>query len=87
MNTDERTQAVVDELRQLGRPDQLPGMARYGIEVKTALGVRIPELRRIAKSIGHDHALALALWQTDIHEARILAAFVDETSRRVIVSS
>ena len=37
----------------------------------------IPTLRRIARRHRGDHDLALALWDTDIHEARILAALVD----------
>ncbi len=54
------------------------GMARYGIRVDNAYGVSVYELRRLAKKLERDHALALALWETGIHEARLLAAFVDE---------
>jgi 3-methyladenine DNA glycosylase AlkD len=53
-------------------------MARVGISVDRALGVSIPQLRTAAKRIGRDHDLALALWRTRIHEARILASMVDE---------
>jgi 3-methyladenine DNA glycosylase AlkD len=53
-------------------------MARYGINVEHAFGVSVYELRRIARSIGKDHALALALWRTGNHEARLLACFVDD---------
>lgn len=56
-------------------------MARFGIDASRALGVRIPVLRRIARREGRDHALALALWATGIHEARILAGMVDEPER------
>ena len=69
---------VLDRLRALSRPDQLEGMARYGINTETALAVRIPELRKLAKTIGCDHELAGELWATGIHEARILAAMVDD---------
>jgi 3-methyladenine DNA glycosylase AlkD len=40
--------------------------------------VSVYELRRMAKTLGRDHALALALWETGNHEARILAGMVDE---------
>jgi 3-methyladenine DNA glycosylase AlkD len=40
--------------------------------------VSVPEIRRIAKRAGKDHALAQALWATGIHEARFLATFVAE---------
>jgi len=35
----------------------------------------------MAKEAGRNHALALRLWRTGIHEARILAAFVDEPGK------
>jgi 3-methyladenine DNA glycosylase AlkD len=55
------------------------GMARYGIRVDRALGgVGVPALRATGKRLGRDHELAGALWATGIHEARLLAAFVDD---------
>jgi 3-methyladenine DNA glycosylase AlkD len=67
---------VVAELRRRGDPKRKPGMARVGIDVSRALGVSMPNIRAIAKTCGVDHALALGLWQTEIHEARILATLV-----------
>jgi 3-methyladenine DNA glycosylase AlkD len=55
-----------------------PGMASVGINVERALGVSIPELRRLARRYRPDHDLALELWGTRIHEARILASMVDD---------
>lgn len=52
-------------------------MARYGIFVDNALGVSMPAMRALAKREGKDHRLALALWNTGIHEAKIMAALVD----------
>ncbi len=69
---------VVRELRTIADPSRTPGMARVGIDVKRALGVSIPQLRSMAKRLGRDHGLALALWQSGIHEARILASMVDD---------
>ncbi|MBL7200139.1 MAG: DNA alkylation repair protein [Anaerolineae bacterium] len=68
---------VIEQLQALSRPDQLEGMARYGMTVEKRLGVSIPHLRKLAKGIGVDHGLALALWETGIAEARIVAAMVD----------
>jgi 3-methyladenine DNA glycosylase AlkD len=56
-------------------------MARFGINPERALGVRIPDLRRLAGELGPSHPLALALWRTGVHEARILASMVDEPDR------
>jgi 3-methyladenine DNA glycosylase AlkD len=48
-------------------------MARFGINVERAIGVSMIDLRALARRIGRDHDLALALWDTQVHEARILA--------------
>jgi 3-methyladenine DNA glycosylase AlkD len=69
---------VMAELRALADPEAAAGMARYGIRTDAALGVSIYKLRPLARQIGRDHGLALALWDTGVHEARILASFVDE---------
>ena len=70
---------VLAELKaNRGSEHDLAGMARFGIAVDRALGVRMPVLRALAKRIGRDHALAGALWDSGIHEARILAGLVGE---------
>ena len=69
---------VLAEMRSLARPENLPGMARYGIVTERALGISIYDLRPLARRIGTDHRLAAQLWRTGIHEARILAAYVDD---------
>jgi 3-methyladenine DNA glycosylase AlkD len=38
-------------------------------------------MRVLAKGIGRDHALALALWKTARYEARMLATLIDEPAR------
>lgn len=73
-----RVDAIMAELRSLRSEHNRAGMARYGINVENAFGVSVYELRKIAKRLGHDHALALALWRTGHHEARLLACFVDD---------
>ena len=54
------------------------GMARFGINPENAYGVSIPNLRKIAKQIGKDHALSEQLWRSGLHEAKILASMVDD---------
>lgn len=72
---------LLAELRALGSERDRNGMARYGINVENAFGVSVVELRKIAKRLGTDHALALALWATRNHEARLLACFVDDPAK------
>ncbi|MBM3508026.1 MAG: hypothetical protein FJX64_10065 [Alphaproteobacteria bacterium] len=61
-----------------GAKKVVAGMARYGIPSDNAVGVSVGELKKYAKMIRVDHALAGALWQSGVYEARMLAAFVDE---------
>ena len=71
-------QEVINKLRKYSDPSRKKGMARFGIEVKYALGVSVPDLRKTAKEIGKDHKLAQELWKTKIHEARIISCFIDD---------
>jgi 3-methyladenine DNA glycosylase AlkD len=73
--------AVLAELKALGSEENRAGMARFGINAERAYGVSIANLRPLARRLGKNHALAAALWKSDVHEARILAAFVDEPKR------
>lgn len=68
-------------LRALARPDQLDGMARFGITGEGRLGVSIPALRNLARSIGKNHLLAQRLWKTGVPDAMILAAFIGEPEK------
>ena len=68
---------ALGKLQAQARPDQLEGMARFGIATDRRLGLSVPTMRRIAKELGKDHKLALALWKTGIPEAQIVAALVD----------
>jgi 3-methyladenine DNA glycosylase AlkD len=68
---------VIALLQEHANPQAVQGMARFGISCSAqTLGVSIPTLRRIAKDIGRDHPLALELWRSGIHEARILASMI-----------
>jgi 3-methyladenine DNA glycosylase AlkD len=69
--------AVIKLLKEAAHPEYLAGMARYGIKTDRAFGVRLPDIRAIAKEMGKDHKLSLELWATGWHEARFLAAFTD----------
>jgi 3-methyladenine DNA glycosylase AlkD len=72
---------VIGWLEAHGNLENLAGMARYGIDVEHALGVPMPELRRLGKRLGRDHDLALDLWASEVHEARILATLVDDPAQ------
>src|SRR6202171_6191375 len=66
------------ELRSLGEQRNIDGMARYGIRAKVVYGVAKPKMDELARRIGKNHDLALELWATGVHDARILAGMIDE---------
>ena len=76
-----RLAAALALLQQNARPEELEGMARFGIAGDNRLGLSVPAMRHIARTLGHDHALALALWDTGIPDARIVAGMVAEPAR------
>jgi len=69
---------ILNRLRGQANPENVAGMARFGINSAGTLGIGIPVLRGLAKEIGRDHILAESLWASGIHEARILASMIDE---------
>lgn len=73
--------ALLARLRAHANPDNVAGMARYGISAKETLGVPMPVLRGLAKEVGKSHELARGLWRSGVHEARILATLVEERGR------
>jgi 3-methyladenine DNA glycosylase AlkD len=72
---------ILRELKTNANPAGVAGMAKFGIRTENALGLSMPFLRRAAKRAGTDHALAGRLWGSGIHEARILAALVDDPAQ------
>ena len=69
---------IIKELESQSNPEDVAGMAKYGIKTTHAYGVRMPELTRMAKETGKDHELAEKLWQHAYTETRILACLVDD---------
>lgn len=69
---------VLNHLKSISSEDHFKKLKRFGINQEQALGVKIPDIRNLAKTIGKDHFLAQELLQTNNHEARILAALIDE---------
>ena len=72
---------AMQKLQSKAQPEQLQGMAKYGMTVEQRLGVSVPDMRKLAKEIGRDHRLALDLWRTGITEARIVASMVGDPAK------
>jgi 3-methyladenine DNA glycosylase AlkD len=71
--------ALLKLLRSLRSERNIAGMRRFGITTSgEQLGISVARLREMARPHRRDHALALELWDTGIHEARILSAVIDD---------
>ena len=79
--SDPRVADALAWLKKHSKKSIRDGMARYAIPSDKALGVLMGDIQRLAKQLGRDHALALELWKTDVYEARMLCAYVDEPAR------
>ncbi len=70
----------LEELKSLADPEKAAGMASYHKAPRTYLGISVPQITDLSKKwraeldIEARVSLADALWQSDIHEARIAAA-------------
>jgi len=71
-----KVDGILARLRSMADPKLLKQEKRLGIDVSQGLGISIWDLRKVAKELGKDQALAEALWQTGIREARLLAGYV-----------
>ena len=76
-----RHEELLETLQSLADPEGVAGQARFGITGANRLGIRVTDLRRIARPHRRDHDLAAELWATGIHEARILATLVDDPKK------
>lgn len=72
---------IVAHLKAIGTAENRAGMARFGINTATALGVGNSDLRPIARMVKRNHDRSLMLWDSGIREARLLAAFTGEPKR------
>jgi len=73
--------SVIGQLEVLGNPLAVAEAARVGITSSMLLGVSMPDVRKLAKNVGKDHALAADLWQTGVFEARVVAGLIDDAKQ------
>ena len=69
---------IISYFKSLKNPANIEGMKRYGIAADKAFGVNIPVIRKLARELRYNHNLAHELWETGLHEARILAFLIDD---------
>jgi len=76
-----RVREVLGWLEAAGTKKTRDSYARYGIDAPKAFGVSLVDIQKIAKRVGRDHDLALALWETGWYDARLLTAFIDDPAK------
>ena len=67
-------------VRAKGKPGAAAVYRRHGVTQPT-VGLSYADLGVLVKRIGVDHALALKLWDTGLHDARVLATKVADPAR------
>lgn len=73
-----KAQEVIDQLKSLENEKNRQGMQRFGIHTDQALGISMKTLRQMARPYKKNHQMALELWKSKIHEARLLAVLIDD---------
>lgn len=72
---------IIKNFELLYSPENVAGMARFGIRPEKNYGISLKDLRPIAKEIGKDHRLALELWSTGIRDAQLLAVMISDPAQ------
>lgn len=78
---DSAVELILEDLSKLGEEKYKSGMSRFAIPSDKAIGIRLPVLKSYAKPYRKQHELAIALWETAVHEARIMAAYIDDPKK------
>ena len=66
---------IMKKLESLGNPTMLQHHAKCGGN-ESMFGVKLGDIRNIAKEIKSDHDLAMKLWATGNLDARLLATLI-----------
>lgn len=72
---------IIQEFEELSDVDFANNMKKFGIRYVKSYGIRLPQIRKIAKQCGKNHDLALKLWNHGYHETYILATMVEESEK------
>ena len=73
-------QAVLTELQRLGKPKTIKIYERHGV-TGLCYGVNYADLKPLVKKIGRNHDVALGLWDSGVHDARVVATMIAEPEK------
>ncbi|MBE6499123.1 MAG: DNA alkylation repair protein [Methanobrevibacter thaueri] len=72
---------IIHEFEELSDVDYALNMKKFGIQHVKSYGLRLPQIRKIAKQCGKNHDLALKLWNHGYHETYLLATMIEENEK------
>lgn len=72
---------IIHEFEELSDVNFAENMKRFGITYVKSYGLRLPQIRKIAKQCGRNHELALKLWDYGYHETYLLATLVEDSDK------
>ncbi len=81
LSSSSSAEQIIAHLQSMRSQENIAGMARFGIVTDHALGISNAELRKIARLVRRNHERALALFESGIREARLLAAYTEEPKK------
>ena len=72
---------IIQEFERLSDVDFAQNMKKFGIRYVKSYGLRLPQIRKVAKQCGKNHDLALKLWNHGYHETYLMATLVEESEK------
>lgn len=72
---------ILTLLKEKSSEETKEAMAKAGVNVTNAYGVPLAAIKELSKALRKNHTLALELWETEVHEARILATFIADKNQ------
>lgn len=72
---------IIREFERLSDVDFAENMKKFGIRYVKSYGLRLPQIRKVAKQCGKNHDLALKLWDHGYHETYLMATLVEESEK------
>jgi len=77
----ERCLAMLARMGAVGSPRDAQKLSYWGITAAKSYGLSAPQMHMLAREAGRDHALALELWASGVHEARHIAALTADPAQ------
>ena len=72
---------IIQEFERLSDVDFAENMKKFGIRYVRSYGLRLPQIRKVARQCGKNHELALKLWNHGYHETYLLATLIEEPEK------